>query len=707
MATEEDVAAGLLNWVNSLQVTNPLYTVDDLATGEALWELLQLIDHLAFPGRLPEDPSRIDSSKETSWVQKWSNLKHIYDALSIFLIEQCGQPLPLFFSSATNHRGNPDLKAIAQYGSIGDAVLLLKLCVVAATSCQDNERFLEPMQDLPESVQKVLIHTIQEGQQNDEPDYTEQEHDAHISDAEEDYFNQHRQSLPQAEEDEDQGNIPTGTSNLAFEERLGKVIADSQRISREKHELQRHIDALNARYNSLQERYDRSQDDLNEANDRLTSVLSGRAGDTKQSSDAQKEAIISSLEAQLAQYETDIENLRKNNEVLKIKAERGQKLQDDYDEIKIERDNLSRKANAAEKYRQKLEASQDHEKENLTLKQKIADLQAQLRQSDTRTASSSDLQREIDEYRRLLPAIEQERHEVNEMKKRLELDYHLLQARHTESEEQLRRSKQEVEDLQGRLRDYDDGVEPASANSPNSEEIEVEGKDLETEEADYERAEARLQAALVASEVDEGTGVNGETTSTIPVHATTSNLEGIDIDLVENGISEDELRAIMSAMRAQMVAGTSSERETSLKMQKKMVIMLEKARSKNQTLVEHIKHQHAQLEELKQRPEKSNQEQELQVKEPSTESEMEQQLEEQDVLIENLKREIRLISSAWFEQNQRLATLGSGTGGGAVALMRLKGGNGLEEPKSFLGRQRKMLDKAAFGMNQNIRVTRG
>lgn len=47
MALEEDVAAGLLNWINSLDVTDPVYTVDELATGEVLWKVLRTTDSAA------------------------------------------------------------------------------------------------------------------------------------------------------------------------------------------------------------------------------------------------------------------------------------------------------------------------------------------------------------------------------------------------------------------------------------------------------------------------------------------------------------------------------------------------------------------------------------------------------------------------------------------------------------------------------------
>jgi len=556
-------------------------------------------------------------------------------------------------------------------------------------------RFLEPMQELPEGVQRVLMETLQEAQtaqadrgedggksaDEDQTEYTEGEP-----------YPQATSRKTPAEQRPPSAGAPT--SDLAFEERLAKVIADSQRIAHEKRELQRHLDDLNTRFSTLQESHTRTRDELSEANDRLTAVLSGRTGSTKESTDAQREAVIASLEARVAEYETDIEGLRKNNEVLKIKAERTQKLQDDYDEIKIERDSFARKANTAEKYRQKLEATQEMERENNSMKQKIIDLQAQLRQSDTRAVGEGNLAREVDEYRRLLPAIEQERYEVNEMKKRLEFDYHVLQTRYSESEEQLRRAKQDVEDLQGRLRDYDDEDERPSQRTTAGEgeesgETVPEGDDSETQElelseADFAAAEARLTEALLKEN-----------------SSSAANRESNEND---NGISEDELRAIMSAMRAQMHAGTAQERESGIKMQKKLVVMLEKVRTKNIALVEHTRKQSELIQELQSRPALPDKK-EQEPKEPKSEGEMGQQLEEQDVLIENLKREIRLISSAWYEQNQRLATLGSGTGGGAVALMRLKGGQDLEEPRSFLGRQREMVDRVMIGAN--VRTTRG
>lgn len=41
MATEEAIAAGLIDWVNSLAVAPPVYTVEDLNNGHVIWKVLR------------------------------------------------------------------------------------------------------------------------------------------------------------------------------------------------------------------------------------------------------------------------------------------------------------------------------------------------------------------------------------------------------------------------------------------------------------------------------------------------------------------------------------------------------------------------------------------------------------------------------------------------------------------------------------------
>ncbi len=582
----------------------------------------------------------------------------------------------------------PDLKAIAQSSTLTDTIALLKLLVVAAINCADRIEYLKQMQELPESTQEVIMRTVQEvGQDESAADEAELQ-DADILAAQDDMPTSPRRS----------GEMETV---LESEERLGKVIADNQRIAHEKRELQKQLDEHHARYEKLQERFDQVQDELKETGERLTAVLAGRSGVSTQPLDSKHDIIISTLENRVLEAEAEVEELRKSNEVLKIKAEKAQKLQDDYDEMKIERDRLARKANTAEKYRQKLEASQDLEKDNTSLRAKVAEMQNQLKQSDSARASSGDLQREIDEYRRLLPSIEQERYELNEMKKRLEFDYHTLEARYQDTVEQLSRQQKEVEDLQSRLQDYEDGTTPATKEKSFS----PVNDDLEREEAEFGISEARLAAALLNGDVSPATPK--DTDLTLPTETTSASGLGIELVSESEGISEDELKAIMSAMRAQAQAGTSSERESALRAQKKLIVSIERQRNKNKVLLDHVQKQDQIIIDMQKKYQEEQEVQRQKEDAPPTpppkddvasttkpQSELADEESELERLQNHntiLQRELKLMASAWHEQNLRLASMSSAASG------RNRGFGGGSEPRGFLGRQRRKVDAVAFG----------
>jgi protein HOOK3 len=590
-------------------------------------------------------------------VTRFTNLKHIYDAVSIFLVEECERRLPLI-------TGRPDLKAIAQNADEDQTILLLKLLVVAAINCANRLQYLEDMQNLDISTQEVLMMTAQEaGEEPDDDlplDAEPEEEPAYMSSP------RSNRASRQSKRDSFQelpSSHPGGDAGLESEERLGHVIADNQRIAQEKRELQRQLDTLYDHHTKLQQRHDKTSDELVETKDRLTSILAGKTeyGNSK-SQDSAQSAVITTLEARLAASEAESSTLRKNSEVLRIRAEKTQSLQDSYDELKISHDKLLRKANAADKYKQKLEASQSLETENNSLKTKIADLQTQLKQSDSASVGQVDLRREIDEYRRLLPAIEQERHELNEMKKRLEFEYHALEARHQDALEQLRRQNSTVEELQGRLQDYEEGNVPNTPRTNGDAIPDIESSDEEQENEDPTREEK-----------DE---------NDLPA---------------EDTISETELSAIMTAMRAQ--ANATSDRKLSR--------MLEKGVGRYQKVVDHARKQSMMIKDLQGQigsAEKSAKEEELEREKekekekdlpplpplqpatpPAPKNEMscdqrealESQLETSEKTVENLRREIKLMSSAWYEQNSRVMQGGMGRrDGGRVA-------------SSFLGRARK------------------
>ncbi|KAK2801092.1 hypothetical protein FQN50_007901 [Emmonsiellopsis sp. PD_5] len=427
----------LLEWINSFSLGTTIRSIDQLNDGSIIWETLQDIDPQYFFGDLPE------RSPSDHWVPRWQNLKHIHKLLISYIRNQ---------NDGNTHPGlkiNPDLKAIAEASSTKETNELLKVLLLAAISSPNAEAYITTMQELSTSTQEGLKDIIQEAH-NPSNERLEE-----LSYERDDY--KPRRDLPMDPE-------------LRFEERVGKVLAENEKLSNEKQELMKTVEDLHNRLARLQENHDTVLDRLTSTEDRLTTLKSGK-GDlipnakTLESRTRQQEDLIASQEAKIQAFQDEIDSLRMNVESLRVKNQRFQKLQDDYDEVKNERDQLSRRANAAEKYRQKLQASHDFEKENLALKNQVKDLQQQLRESDSNQKSSSERDVELEEYRRVLPRIEQDRHEIQNVKKQLEFNNHALTERLESAEEQLARDEATISELRDRIRELEGLESPTTPGS--------------------------------------------------------------------------------------------------------------------------------------------------------------------------------------------------------------------------------------------------
>ncbi|KAI5301082.1 hypothetical protein KEM55_002657 [Ascosphaera atra] len=429
------VTSTLLEWLNSFPLATTVSSIDELSDGAVLWEILQDIDSQYFLGELPERTSSSDH-----WVQRWQNLKHIHKLLVSYMRTQNENgEIPSGLNTA------PDLKAIAERKSVPQTCELLKLFLFAAISSPNAEAYIVTMQRLSTPTQEGLKNLIQEAQ------------------------NPTDERLDELRDGAVESSYPTGKDvfvdpELRFEERVGKVIAENEKLLNEKKELEKDVDSLNTRLNRMQEQNDSLQDQLSSTEDRLTALKSGRADliPTAKGGTRQQEELIATQEAKLTALQDEIDHLRMSVESLKVKNQRYQKLQDDYDEMKTERDGLARKANAAEKYRQKLQTSQDYEKENLALKKKVKDLEQQLKENDLSQRSASERDIELEEYRKLIPKIEQDRHEIQNMKKQLEFDNHALQERLESAEEVHLRDESLITELRERLGEVDSLDDAAS-----------------------------------------------------------------------------------------------------------------------------------------------------------------------------------------------------------------------------------------------------
>lgn len=132
-----------------------------------------------------------------------------------------------------------------------------------------------------------------------------------------------------------------------------------------------------------------------------------------------------------------------------------QKLQDEIDELIMERDGLVKKANTVERYKQKLQAAQGLEKQNEELLAELSEVRQQFNIADEARQKIAGLQLELEEYKRILPKIEQDRHELQMMKKQLEFDNLALAQRCELANDQHANDQKSLVSLTGKLADVE------------------------------------------------------------------------------------------------------------------------------------------------------------------------------------------------------------------------------------------------------------
>ena len=148
--------------------------------------------------------------------------------------------------------------------------------------------------------------------------------------------------------------------------------------------------------------------------------------------------------------------------------------------MKVERDTLAKKANTAEKYKQKLQASQQLQKENSDLREELNEVREQTKSSQPARQRFAELEVAIDEYKRTLPKNEQDRHQLQIVKQHLEFDNATLAQRCAAADEQHTRDKEHIASLTDRLHNVEFNRGPSSTEEGG---LEAELTKRESEEA--------------------------------------------------------------------------------------------------------------------------------------------------------------------------------------------------------------------------------
>ena len=423
-----DEGTALLEWFNFLPTSGPdKATVGDLSDGSRIWNALQRLDLEYFDGPLPEEAVRGTGN----WLSSWGNLKHIYKRIADHT-ESNGRSLPSEFGTMDLKQiakgGNPEENVKARLqgdasneGETDSSVQLLRLLLFTALNASENEDFIGAMLRLSEDKQLLLQNAIVEFQ----TDY-------------------------QADDGAEMAKPASADKDLFFEEQIGRLTQESNRLAREKKELQRDVRDLHNRNNRLQEHNGALQDKLATAEGKLEgsaeSVGQSFLKDIENRINQQEE-LIATQETQIADAQRIVDSLRVENNKFRTSHEKYQPLLDEFDELKSDRDQLARKVNTIDKYKQKLQTMQDTEKENNHLRNALEEARQLHRDGDKVQGEIDKLQRTIDEYKKLIPIIESELSDQRILKMEAERKYAQLSKRAEASDMQYKNDQERITEL--------------------------------------------------------------------------------------------------------------------------------------------------------------------------------------------------------------------------------------------------------------------
>ena len=149
---------------------------------------------------------------------------------------------------------------------------------------------------------------------------------------------------------------------------------------------------------------------------------------------------------------------QKTIESLRRSTTEFQKLQDEFDVIKSERDSLAKKANTADHYREKVRALQHLEVEVKDLRTENSSLSQRSQSLDEARMQLSGQQKTIAELKKVLSSVEQISHDVEESKRRTEVELTFAKDRCVTLEDQHSKDQDTILELRDRLNGSDSGA---------------------------------------------------------------------------------------------------------------------------------------------------------------------------------------------------------------------------------------------------------
>ncbi|KAF1990692.1 hypothetical protein K402DRAFT_417459 [Aulographum hederae CBS 113979] len=433
-STTPAVASALLQWVNSFELSPKPSSWKDLEDGQLLWSILHDVDPDYFDGSLPE----LERRPSDGWIPRWQNLKHVDRMVTTYIRDTCGQ-LPVL-----TRKMNPDMKAIAEGGSLENTTKLVKLVLLAACySEKSNQRIVTMMlSKLGPTVASTLAEVIKEIEALDSR-MAEYGVDPEIS------------------EENDQPTAPQGRPRGSSFERDLELEHEEQmiRVMQEKKQLEEQIERLKEDLADSKEIVGKLEQDLEEA--RTEQRRKGKYDDMEfeqmNTKNMQDRDYIAEMESDLAHWKATADNQERQLQKLKADEETKQELRDELQLIKNERDGLAQKAKASENLKKKIESLQDQARLAETLKERLQEADDQLAEVDHLRDRCTALQKANEENVEAISNGEQAIFDQKTARRRLEHDIKILMQQRDQAHELQERAHETVRELEEKVRELEIG----------------------------------------------------------------------------------------------------------------------------------------------------------------------------------------------------------------------------------------------------------
>jgi len=427
--------AALLTWVNTFPLDRRVDKIEDLADGHVFAQMLQDLD--------PDyDPLELDQNVGSSaWLTRKRNIQAVFKALARYIIHKdtSGQidflPRTVDFRAISDSPDQSGLSQVCDFASrvmplvnqiLSTCMQLLSVFAAAMMMGDQSPKYVKTMLgNLSSEEQTEIMKLLKERQEE-------------------------REKMKENGADEIQDASRNMDPELAREAEIATLAAEHDRLSKRLADTSTRLEHLQVSHDNLNDELERTQKALEEEKRKHGANESQIINDLYEKNREQDD-LIRNQEGQIEQDRQVRERLTAENMQLSRKVERTEMLQDQVSELKHLNEELTKKANTAERYKQKLEQNRGLETElqnalyELSQHRETLTDYKSLQERYTQQASAierframiSQSEQELEEHRRVKIALEERIRMVESQLDRVREQKALDDSRITELEQQV------------------------------------------------------------------------------------------------------------------------------------------------------------------------------------------------------------------------------------------------------------------------------